>query len=264
MHTLISTAHRFWRILLPASCLTFALVLLAEPGVAGGAKGPKATFVKGEVGVSATQDGEFKKLKRGRKVAPGNYVRTGDGARAELKFPDGSIVRIGPGSLMHVKESGFDGKTKEVKVETALIGGKAWANVAKVMGSEAKFQVKTQNAVAGVRGTVFRVNIDKDAATVVKVYNGAVAVSNSPFFTNQAEPKSLGPISKDRKQIAAPFQQVSKKEWEQIVQKMMVVRVGADGSMSKASTFTEEEDQMDEAEWVRWNVSCDKGNCNDY
>lgn len=253
---------RSFGLAIPAALVaTLALLLSAGEGGAKGTSGPRATFVKGDVEVGAKPEGKFTRLKRGREVPPGNYLRTGEGARAELKFSDGSVVRVGPSSLLHVKEAGFDGDSKEVRVETALLGGKAWANVSKLVGSEARFQVKTQNAVAGVRGTVFRVNIDKDKATVVKVYNGAVAVSNSPFFTNQSEPRPVGPINKDRKQIDPPFAQVSKKEWEQIVQKMMVVRVGSDGAMSRAASFTPEEDKVEDAEWVNWNISCDNGAC---
>jgi len=254
-----------------AAGAAFALLFVAVDTEAKGAKGPKAAFVKGDVEVGDKADGKFKSLKRNRRVEPGQFVRTGEDARAELQFDDGSVVRIGPASVLHVGQVGFDAKSKEVSVETTLVGGKAWANVAKLVGSEAKFKVKTENAVAGVRGTVFRVNIDRDKASVVKVYNGAVAVSNSPFFANAGaapDPSdAISPIKKDRKLLAKnPFEQVSKKEFEQIVAQMMQVTVRADGSMEKATAFTMDQDKVDEAEaeWVNWNMSCDTGECADY
>jgi hypothetical protein len=246
----------------------FALLIAPDVSDAAKDKGPKATFIKGDVEHGPSAEGPFKRLKKKRKVPVGNFVKTGDGARAELKFPDGSVVRMGPSSILHVSASGFNGKTKEVKVEANVVGGKVWANVSKMVGSEAKFQVKTENAVAGVRGTVFRVNLDQDKATVVKVYNGAVAVSNSPFFANQSADDSagVGPIRKDRVQIAAPYEKVNKKEFEEIVERMMVVRVGADGAMSKPQPFTLEDEKKDkaEAEWINWNLSCDQGSCSDF
>lgn len=257
-------------LLLPAAALTaLSLLLLPAQGDAkAAAKGPEASFVKGDVEYGAKADGPMKRLKKKRKVPPGSFVKTGEGARLELKFPDGSVVRVGPSSMVHITASGFDPKSKEVQAEANVVSGQVWANVSKLVGSEARFQVKTQNAVAGVRGTVFRVNIDRDKATVVKVYNGAVAVSNSPFFTNQGkESAGVGPIRSDRKEIAPPFQEVSKKEWEQRVEKMMQVRVGPDGVMTKAASFTlEEEKKADEAEaeWVNWNLSCDNGACDDF
>ena len=246
-----------------------AMLLAAPDTDAKGSKGPKATFVKGTVEVGTTTDGEYKKLKRNRRVKVGSFVRTGEGARAELRFDDGSVVRIGPSSTLNVGAVGFDSKSKAVNVETTLVGGKAWANVSKLVGSEAKFKVKTENAVAGVRGTVFRVNIARDKASVVKVYNGAVAVSNSPVFADEADDgggNTVGPINKNRKLLAkAPFEQVTKKEFEQIVSKMMQVTVRPDGQMTQAASFTEEEEKAsDEAEWVNWNMACDQGQCSDY
>jgi hypothetical protein len=245
-----------------------ALLVAPEEGTAGKDKGPKASFVKGTVEHGASADGPWKRLKKKRKVPVGNFVRTGESARAELKFADGSVVRLGPSSMLHVTASGFDGKSKTVAVNAEVVGGKVWANVSKLVGSDAKFQVKTQNAVAGVRGTVFRVNLDKDKATVVKVYNGAVAVSNSPFFANQTGTgDSVGPIDKNRKQIAPPFAQIDKKEWEQRVEKMMAVRISAKGVMAPAESFSMEEEtkkEAEEAEWVNWNLSCDNGACDDF
>ena len=71
-------------------------------------------------------------------------------------------------------------------------------------------------------------------------------------------------INPKRKQIANPFRQIDKKEWEQLIQQMMEVRIGADGSMAKASTFTAEADKLEDTEWVNWNLACDSGDCDAY
>lgn len=229
------------------------------------AKGPKATFVKGTVEMGKKTDGPFKRLKRNKRVKAGSFVRTGENSRAELTFTDGSVLRLGPSSLLHVKEAGFDTKAKKVEVSAQLVGGKAWAKVSKLVGSDAKFEVKSQNAVAGVRGTVFRVNVDSDNATVVKVYDGAVAVSNAPHFAeNPDKGKPVGPINPNRKEIARPFAEISKKQWEQTVKNLMQVRVGADGKMDAAAAFTAESDKLEDPEWVNWNLACDSGNCDAY
>jgi hypothetical protein len=129
-----------------------------------------------------------------------------------------------------------------------------------LVGDDSKFQVKTQNAVAGVRGTIFRVNVDKDEATVVKVYNGAVAVA-APMLAGADTTADTGPISSDRKPIPAPFTEVSKKEFEHILGKMMQVRIAKGASVSAATPvqFTQKEDEASEPEWVRWNSSRDAG-----
>ncbi len=245
--------------IVPAAVVAVA-VLLAPRTEAGPTGAPKATFVKGDV-TFGPEAGPFEKVKRNGEIPPGVVLKTGEDSRAELKYPDGSIVRLGPASVLKLEGVSFDGKTKQVHAESTLVAGQAWAKVAKLVGGDAKFEVKTQNAVAGVRGTVFRVNIEKDKATLVKVYTGAVAVSNSPFFANKgAETGPVSPIDPNRKQIAAPMAEVSKKEFEQILGKQMQVRIGGDGEMKAAEPFTAADEKASgEEEWVRWNTARDDG-----
>lgn len=248
---------------LPAlAAVGLAVFGFAPSTEAGGEVGAKASFVKGQVEIGPSADGPFKKLRKKKPVKVGYFVRTGPESRAELKFSDGSVLRLGPESLLEMQAGQFNAKTKEVGVEATLVAGKVWAKVSKLVGSDAKFKVKTQNAVAGVRGTIFRVNTERDKATVVKVYQGAVAVSNNPFFAKKGDKATAGSglgRGADVKQIAPPFQEISKKEWEQVVGRMMVVKVGADGKMADASRFTKEEDKVEDPEWVNWNLACDIG-----
>lgn len=235
------------------------LVLLGAAVAEAGAQ-PKATFIKGDVSVFVGGATEGARLKRNQEVAPGSTVKTGDGARAELTFPDGSVVRVGPGSALKVEAAAFNGKSKEVQVEATLVAGQAWAKVAKLAGDDPKFQVKTNNAVAGVRGTVFRVNVDRDEATVVKVYNGAVAVA-APIIAASTATDTGSAVNPERKPIAAPFQEVSKKEFEHLLGKMMAIRIPKNTPVSAAAPapFTSEEDSQAEPEWVRWNAERDLG-----
>jgi hypothetical protein len=240
-----------------------AAVLLVATSLEAGppAPQPKATFVKGDV-TAGPIGGELAKVKRGKAVPGGSVVKTGEGARAELTFPDGSVVRIGPSSELKIDSAGFDTKTKTVKVEAEVVGGTAWAKVATLVGDDAQFKVKTQNAVAGVRGTVFRVNVEKDEATVVKVYNGSVAVGGAPAFLGSSDGDACkdNPIKCNRREIAPPMQQVTVKDFEHILGTMMQIRIGAGGVKSAApAPFTAEEDAAAEPEWVRWNSERDSG-----
>lgn len=242
------------------SIFATALALAATTALAGGAAGPKATFVKGDVDASA--DGTtWTHVKRGGEIAAGSTLKTGDGSRAELTFPDGSVVRVGPGSQLKVDGTSFDGKTKEVKVQATLVAGEAWAKVAKLVDDKSKFQVKTANAVAGVRGTVFRVNVDRDEATVVKVYNGAVAVAAPLIGSDSGTPDATGPIDPNRKPINNPFTQVDVATFEKLLGKMMQVRIAKGQTIQSAApeAFTADDDTKAEPEWVRWNSDRDAG-----
>jgi len=242
------------------AALGVALVSGAAAAAGAPAAGaPKATFVKGDV--DASSDGAtWTHVKRNGEVKPGSTLKTGDNSRAELTFPDGSIVRLGPASQLKVEAAAYDGKTKEVKVEATVVAGQAWAKVAKLVDDQAKFQVKTANAVAGVRGTVFRVNVDRDEATVVKVYNGAVAVA-APLLASETPVEDTGPIKSDRKPIQKPFSEVSAAEFEKILGKMMQVRIAKGQTIrdAKPEEFTPDADAKAEAEWVRWNSERDSG-----
>jgi len=172
------------------------------------------------------------------------------------------VVRVGPSSELRLDGASFDGKTRQVKVDAEVVGGQAWAKVATLVGKDAQFKVKTQNAVAGVRGTVFRVNVEKDEATVVKVYNGSVAVGGAPAFLDAGADKDCkhNPVKCGRKEIAAPFREVSAEQFEHILGQMMQVRIGKTGAKAATPTpFSAEEDSNAEPEWVRWNAARDAG-----
>jgi len=53
-----------------------------------------------------------------------------------------------------------------------MVFGKTWANVSKFLGEKGRFAVSTRTAVAGVRGTLYRMNVNKNNSVVVKVYWG--------------------------------------------------------------------------------------------
>jgi hypothetical protein len=238
-----------------------ALALAATTTEAGPpTAAPKASFVKGDVTAGAP-GATAGKVKRGQQLAAGDTIKTGEGARAELTFPDGSVVRIGPSSELKLESASFDGKTKQVKVEAEIVGGTAWAKVATLVGKDAQFKVKTQNAVAGVRGTVFRVNVDKDEATVVKVYNGSVAVAGGGMLKPDDDPEcKANPIKCNRKEIGPPMVQVDVKQFEHLLGQMMQVRIGKEGvSAAVPAAFTAEDDAKEEPEWVRWNNARDAG-----
>ncbi len=240
-----------------------AVAFAASSSTAGGPAGvPKATFVKGDVTASSA-GGTFAKVKRNATLEAGGTLKTGADSRAELTFPDGSVVRIGPASELKIGgDVSFDGKTKSVKVEAELVGGEAWAKVATLVGKDAQFKVKTQNAVAGVRGTVFRVNVDKDEATVVKVYNGSVAVGAAVVLDTKDDPACKeNPIKCNRKEIADPFHQVTATQFEHLLGEMMQVKIGkgADFKAATPTPFTADEDNKGEPEWVRWNNARDAG-----
>lgn len=228
----------------------------AKAAEAGGVAG-KVTFLKGSAQHGAADKGPFKPLKRNDSVREGEFIKTGAGSMLEVKLGDGSIMRLAPNTTLRVGLAKVDeSDADKSKGQHKLTAGKMWAKITKSVGTESKFSVRTENAVAGVRGTTFRVNAEEDGSTLVKVYEGAVAASNAPLVEKAKAGGGKGPIDfNNRKQVGAPMQEVSLQEWEKIVSKMMGIKIAASGEVAEPQQFTAENDaaNKDDADWVAWN-----------
>jgi ferric-dicitrate binding protein FerR (iron transport regulator) len=238
-------------------CLAAAGALAAAPGPAG-----TVTFVAGEATRTAA-GGKAVTLAAGAPVFQGDVLETQKRTRLEVKLADGSVVRLGPSSRAEVQAAAFGKSVEERKVSAKLIVGKVWANVAKAVGGEQRFEVKTENAVAGVRGTTFRVDAATDRSVVVKVYSGTVAVASGTIprpehegpGVQQEQDASGAKPKPARTQIAGP-RQVTREQWEKIVTNMMEVRVSADGTPSEPERFAIATPGEDE--WEEWNRTRDQ------
>jgi peptide/nickel transport system substrate-binding protein len=95
---------------------------------------------------------------------------------------------------------------------------------------EGRFEVATDNAVAGVRGTTFRVDAHADRSVLVRVYAGAVAV---------ASPGQLGGkgSSSGRHEVPGPSQ-VTKQKYEKLLAAMMQVKAPLAGTAAEAWAMT--------------------------
>jgi ferric-dicitrate binding protein FerR (iron transport regulator) len=123
-----------------------------------------ATLVEGTVTVAGTP------LVAGAVLQPGDTVETQSGGRAEIALPGGSLLRIGENTRVTLSPVPARGE-----FSARLFFGNLWARVHKLLGSET-FRVETENGVAGVRGTEFRVEVAREQPDLVRVYEGTVEV----------------------------------------------------------------------------------------
>lgn len=229
-------------------CLLAGIVILA-----GGVLEAKSdmltaqvSFLEGNV-VAKASGGEYKPIAKGDELSADYTVKTYKGAKLELTLPDKSVLRVAPLSVVKLKSLIKKTGQKKGKTDFKVTSGKIWANVSTALGSDYNFEVSTNNAVAGVRGTIFRVDVMDDQATVVRVYSGSVAVNNSPIYARTTDTKG------ERVQVAGP-KEVSKKKWEELVAKtMQEVRVEADGVI-RITEFP----KSDKDAWKEWNEERDK------
>ncbi len=229
---------------------------------------------------------DWEDLKEGDFLVPGDMVKTLEHARMELKLPDSSLMRFDETTTFVVTSIDVQAQTKERDIRFTLFAGRTWAKVKSLAGVKNNFDLYTRNAVAGIRGTTYRVNESPEEGTLVRVYSGEIKVWSPPKAAASAGPSSVGApgptesriapgsgtggpprevsgpgevsgpsaTSAGPKEVAGP-REVSMMEWVYIVRAMQQVRIDAQGRASKPTDFTKEEDTND---WVRWNEERDQ------
>jgi hypothetical protein len=195
-------------------------------------------------------------LKKNDKIMKGQEVKVGERSRIELKYPDGTVMRFAERSVIKMDDITYDSKTQNKKVRVDLGGGKLWANVKKLATADSRVEVKTVNAVAGVRGTVYRVNVDEDNSAMVKVYDGSVNVTGVPKEAAKTSGQFTPPVPVDGpREVPPPYHEVSMEEWTVIVKAMQQISISPQGVASKPQDFTPQQDMDD---WVKWNQERDQ------
>ncbi len=187
------------------------------------------TFVCGPV--ELLKAGSPSTLDIGMSVPVDATVTTGSDATCEIQFAEYGSVHLSPNSKLSVSHLLRDATHTEAEVKLAV--GSVVCKVRKLSGND-RFNVRTPEMVAGVRGTVFLVSTDGLTSSKVAVTEGSVAVS--PVSTVTA-PASAGGADDDASGQAA----VSAMS-EKIVSAMPLLAMGEEVVVTRASV--EEADRM--------------------
>ena len=102
-----------------------------------------------QVGDTSTQ------IKRFQQIPEGATVVTQKGSHVNLRFQSGSLLRIGPNTKVRIQSLKQRVPAGNRKENIKLVFGKVWARVMKIVGDNSNFEIRTDHAVAGVRGTAF-------------------------------------------------------------------------------------------------------------
>ena len=114
----------------------------------------------------------------GAVAEPGDSVKTDAKGRAQVKLPDGTIVRLANSSEITLSASHFgkDGNLHDVSVLEKV--GRTLTTVQHLAGG-ATFQVKGNSTTASVRGTEFEVVVNPDGSVLVKLFTGGLDLDGS-------------------------------------------------------------------------------------
>jgi len=216
----------------------------------------KVALLKGNASVIKAGKTPAQTLTQDDLLSGGDLVTTGENTRIELKLPDGSYLRYDEETTFKLVSVAYDKNKKQRNISVGMILGKTWAKVARLSGTRGRFAISSKTAVAGVRGTIYRMNVNKDNSVTVKVYWGDVVVKSPTMVDTEAQP---GKITKPTKvEEPHPIQgptPVSMQEWTYSVKALQQIDIHSDGTVSKPFRFSIKDDIND---WVLWNQKRDK------
>ncbi|MES2069184.1 MAG: FecR domain-containing protein [Pseudomonadota bacterium] len=120
-------------------------------------------------------DGTESTLQIGATLTEGSQVSTGKNGFLSLVLPDNSRISLPSNSQVRLSKLRQAKYTGSPRTELSLMQGRVESTVTPLEASKGRFEVRTPLAVAGVRGTHFRVGIN-DNGISNEVLSGKVAV----------------------------------------------------------------------------------------
>jgi len=129
-------------------------------------------------GIAETEPG--RKVSVGAKVGEGTDLRTGADSHITLRLADGSRLTLPANSALRIERLKRYSNTDIRDSWLRIIAGRIEAFVQKLRGPDSRFQLDSQVAVIGIRGTDFRAGTDdKGNALRAEVLEGLVALNST-------------------------------------------------------------------------------------
>jgi len=164
----------------------WALPALAEVG--------KVAQLEGEASRTPA-GGSAEVLKVSSPIEVGDELAVQPGGNMALLLTDGSTLLLAGGSRLRIDEATFSGLDRQA-FSARLLLGTVWVKVKEaVAGSPAKFDITTERAVAGVRGTTFQVELEGEELRV-DVEEGTVEVAHDEEVAGQPKSRRVQQVRK--------------------------------------------------------------------
>jgi hypothetical protein len=136
---------------------------------------------------------------RGSRIMPGDRLDTAEGGHVHIRFVDGALVSVRPGSRLWVEDYKFDPQ----HVSLSLVRFKLEYGVARAIsgaaaeGAKDRFRLNTPLVAIGVRGTDFVVHAG-ELTTAAAVNQGAIIMAP---FGEGCRAQALGPCGSPAAQL---------------------------------------------------------------
>lgn len=138
-----------------------------------------AQFTTGEVSLRRT-DGKTDALVKGKDIESGQAIITGLDGRAQVKFSDGGVVSLQPGTEFKVANYVDKADPKEDRFLVDLLRGSMRA-ITGLIGKRNRenYRVTTTTATIGIRGSGFNAGYNPDGSLSVTTELDAIEVCNA-------------------------------------------------------------------------------------
>lgn len=156
--------------------ILFMATLVAYTGVAWAAPVARVDFASGKV-TASDSTGVLRTLSKGSELNQGDTVNT-DGGRAHVRFIDGAYVSLQPDTQFKIDEYIYEGRTDGTEKGTLSLVKGALRTITGAIGrvNRNTYQVNTQSATIGIRGTEYLASVVNSLS--VSVGEGAVSLTN--------------------------------------------------------------------------------------
>jgi hypothetical protein len=221
-----------------ATVLSTIAIALAVAATAGAAE--VGTFAAAEGNTEVQHDGRWNPAKIGDPVQVGDAVRTGPDGRARLVFQDDSVLNIGNSSFLVVDRQVFDPGEGGSRSLMKLLRGRVRALVSEYYQRPgSSYEVETDTAVAGVRGTEFIVQYDPEQFTTEVVgVSGRVQVNSVLDRARHGVYVTAGELSTVRRgELPGPPPRLDEKTFRQYIDGLEFIGFGRPESLTSQNAM---------------------------
>ncbi|MEE8372260.1 MAG: FecR family protein, partial [Dehalococcoidia bacterium] len=135
------------------------------------------SVLSGDVSIQVAGTDAWREADDGMTLQAGARVRTAPESYAILTFFEGSTLRLDPDTDVEIQRVDIVGEFGSVILLKQWVG-RTWSRVAKKIDPASSYEIRTPSAYAMVRGTLFEVEVDETATTVVRTTEGLVSVGS--------------------------------------------------------------------------------------